>query len=150
LGKYALYLALKGSYLIHGTNKPYGVGMRVSHGCIRLYPESIESLYPQVPVGTPVRIIKERVLLGVRGGVVYVQAFRSIDKRGEEQQNLTPHIETVLRQVPRGTTVDWNKVVGLLSTARGFPVPITPGSPDADQIASDAAEVAAETPDARR
>lgn len=149
LGKYALYLALQGSYLIHGTNKPYGVGMRVSHGCIRLYPESIASLYPQVQIGTGVRIIKERVLLGARGGVLHVQAFRGTDRRSEEEQNLTPLIETILRQLPRGTAVDWNKVVGLLSAARGIPVPITPGSPDMDQIASDAVEVTAKAPDAQ-
>ena len=55
LGAYAMPLALQG-YLIHGTNKPFGVGMRVSHGCIRLYPEDIESLFQQVPVGTPVLV----------------------------------------------------------------------------------------------
>jgi hypothetical protein len=56
----------------------------------------------------------------------------------------------ILRQMPRGTTVDWDKVMDLLSTARGFPVPIAPGSASADQIASDAVEVKAEVPDARR
>ena len=45
------------SYLIHGTNKPYGVGMKVSHGCIRMYPEDVESLFDLVEVGTKVNII---------------------------------------------------------------------------------------------
>ena len=44
LGTRAIYLSMP-SYLLHGTNKPYGVGMKVSHGCIRLYPEHIEELY---------------------------------------------------------------------------------------------------------
>ena len=54
LGKYAFYLQWP-SYLIHGTNKPAGVGLRSSHGCIRLYPEDIEQFFNMVPVGTQVR-----------------------------------------------------------------------------------------------
>lgn len=63
LGDYALRLAIPG-YLIHSTNKPYGVGMRVTHGCIRMYPEDIASLFPQVPVNTPVEIINQPIKLG--------------------------------------------------------------------------------------
>ena len=50
--------------------------MRVSNGCIRLYPEDIEALYEQVPVGTPVRIINEPILFGERNGMPVLQAFR--------------------------------------------------------------------------
>ncbi|NPB09256.1 MAG: L,D-transpeptidase family protein, partial [Thermodesulfobacteria bacterium] len=53
LGAFALYLS-RGAYAIHGTNRPWGIGRRVSHGCIRLYPEDIEALFPLVPIGTPV------------------------------------------------------------------------------------------------
>ena len=56
LGHRVLKLDMPG-YLIHGTNQPYGVGMRVSHGCVRLYPENIETLYELVAVGEPVTII---------------------------------------------------------------------------------------------
>lgn len=56
LGKFVLRLGFSG-YLIHGTNHPWGIGMRLSHGCIRLYPEDIANLYMYVPVGTPVTII---------------------------------------------------------------------------------------------
>jgi L,D-transpeptidase ErfK/SrfK len=52
LGKYRLELTMPG-YRIHGTDIPWGVGMQVSHGCVRLYPEDIEQLFPIVPVGTP-------------------------------------------------------------------------------------------------
>ncbi len=54
LGHRVLKLEMPG-YLIHGTNQPYGVGMRVSHGCVRLYPENIEYLYEIVDVGEPWR-----------------------------------------------------------------------------------------------
>ena len=63
LGRYAMRLGLPG-YLIHGTNRPAGVGMRVTHGCIRMFPEDIEYLFPNVDVNTPVRIINEPVKIG--------------------------------------------------------------------------------------
>lgn len=63
LGRHALRLGIPG-YLIHGTNKVFGVGMRVSHGCIRMLPEDIEELFAAVPTGTPVRIINQPFKLG--------------------------------------------------------------------------------------
>ncbi len=63
LGKYAMRLGLPG-YLIHSTNRPAGVGMRVTHGCIRMFPEDIEYLFPNVDVNTPVRIINAPVKIG--------------------------------------------------------------------------------------
>jgi L,D-transpeptidase ErfK/SrfK len=72
LGRFALGLSLPG-YLIHGTNKPAGVGMRVSHGCIRLFPEDIEALYDRVDLGTPVTIVDQPVLAGWRDGQLYLE-----------------------------------------------------------------------------
>ena len=63
LGRYVLKLDMPG-YLIHGTNMPYGVGMRVSHGCVRLYPENIEALYPLVAIGARVTIVNQPYLVG--------------------------------------------------------------------------------------
>lgn len=149
LGKFALYLALKGNYLIHGTNKPWGVGMRVSHGCIRLYPEGIESLYSQVPVGTAVRIVDERLLLGMRDGKLYVQAYPSQEKRAtSDDENLTAHVEAILRKVPRGQAVDWDKSMELLRTGRALPVPIAPGSPGIEEVIEQAVRASENTPDA--
>ncbi|WP_432452303.1 MULTISPECIES: L,D-transpeptidase family protein [unclassified Agarivorans] len=62
LGEYALRLAYgSGEYLIHGTNKEFGVGLRVSSGCIRLFPKDIEYLFKQVALNTPVRIIDQSI-----------------------------------------------------------------------------------------
>ena len=72
LGRYAMGLGIPG-YLIHSTNKPIGVGMRVSHGCIRMLPEDIERLFPQLPVGTPVNIINQPVKVGWHGGKLYIE-----------------------------------------------------------------------------
>ncbi|MDX1403936.1 MAG: L,D-transpeptidase family protein [Woeseiaceae bacterium] len=73
LGHRVLKLAMPG-YLIHGTNQPYGVGMRVSHGCVRLYPENIETLYELVEIGEPVTIINEPYLAGWRDGELYFES----------------------------------------------------------------------------
>lgn len=73
LGHRVLKLAMPG-YLIHGTNQPYGVGMRVSHGCVRLYPENIETLYELVEIGEPVTIINEPYLVGWRDGEIYFES----------------------------------------------------------------------------
>lgn len=72
LGRHALVLAGDG-LLIHGTDRPAGVGMRVSQGCIRLYPESIANLIRRVPVGTPVRIVDEPVRAGWRDDRLYFE-----------------------------------------------------------------------------
>ncbi len=78
LGAYVLQLEMPG-YLIHGTNRPYGVGMRVSHGCVRLYPENIELLYELVDIGEPVRIINEPFLLGELEGEIYFEGHEPLE-----------------------------------------------------------------------
>ncbi|NND60432.1 MAG: L,D-transpeptidase family protein [Gammaproteobacteria bacterium] len=78
LGRHALLLSMDG-YLLHGTNKPAGVGMQVSHGCIRLYPEDIEGIFADLPLGTPVRIVDEPVLAGWRGEQLYMQRYAAIE-----------------------------------------------------------------------
>ena len=73
LGKYAMRLGLPG-YLIHSTNRPAGVGMRVTHGCVRMFPEDIEYLFGQVDVSTPVRIINDPVKIGWNGDELVMEA----------------------------------------------------------------------------
>jgi len=77
LGKYRLELTLP-LYGIHGTDIPWGVGMQVSHGCVRTYPEDIERLFPLVAVGTPGEFTYQAVKVGGRAGAVYVEAHRDI------------------------------------------------------------------------
>ena len=78
LGSRVLKLAMPG-YLIHGTNQPYGVGMRVSHGCVRLYPENIEALYSLVGTGETVRIVNEPYVLGWRDAELYFEAHAPLE-----------------------------------------------------------------------
>ncbi len=126
LGDYALQLALPG-YLIHGTNKPYGVGLRVSHGCIHLYPENIRQLFHEVPVGTAVRIVNQPYKAGWHHGVLYFEAHPALEEdRAAMQNNLTPAVRVVLAAAGRhAARVDWNLVTRTAIAARGIPVAIS-------------------------
>lgn len=72
LGRYVIRLGIRG-YLIHSTNKPYGVGMRVTHGCVRMYPEDIKLLFDGIPIGTPVQIINQPIKVGWLDGTLYLE-----------------------------------------------------------------------------
>ena len=78
LGEYAMRLGLPG-YLIHGTNRPAGVGMRVTHGCVRMFPEDIGFLFGQVQVNTRVRIINEPVKMGWDNDELVVEVHRTLE-----------------------------------------------------------------------
>jgi L,D-transpeptidase ErfK/SrfK len=88
LGRYAIRLGTgNGSYLIHGTHKPFGVGMRVSAGCVRMYPEDIEMLFAQVPVGTPVEIINQPIKLGWVGDSLFIELHPPLEEDVEKYTN---------------------------------------------------------------
>ena len=96
LGAYAMRLAMPG-YLLHGTNRPFGVGMRVSHGCIRLFPEDIEHLFGIVPVNAPVEILYQPYKAALDGKTLYLEAHETqddIDTR--EGNNMTPMVSAIL------------------------------------------------------
>jgi L,D-transpeptidase ErfK/SrfK len=80
LGSHAMRLSV-GDVLIHGTNKPWGVGRKFSHGCIRLYPEDIPKLFQLVSKGTRVTIVRQPVKVGERGGKVFIEASNDEDDK---------------------------------------------------------------------
>ena len=84
LGAYMMHLAVPGGYEIHGTDidKIYGIGMQITHGCVRMYPEDIEELYQSVPVGTPVYIVKQPIKVGWLDNILYIEAHPDLE--GEE------------------------------------------------------------------
>ena len=128
LGSRAIYLSMPG-YLLHGTNKPWGVGMKVSHGCIRLYPEDIEMLYELVSQGENVEIIDQPVKTGWFGGVLYLEVHSMHPYGLEDKETL----ESNMRLLPQATkslqksakhhivNVDWKKVVEIVKKASGVP-----------------------------
>jgi L,D-transpeptidase ErfK/SrfK len=122
LGHYAMPLEL-GSILIHGTNKPYGIGMRVSHGCVQLYPEDIERLYQQVNVGTPVRIVHQPYLSAWDQDTLYLQAYAPLEKWAQHKTQLQKQARAKLAKLAaeHQVTVDWPSVDRILNTADGMP-----------------------------
>ena len=97
LGDYAILLNEAG-YLIHGTNKPFSIGLRVSHGCIRLYPEDIDRLFDYVNRGVPVRIINQPNKVGKRGGTLYVETHAVLQEDSDKNGlNITPVVKAVIR-----------------------------------------------------
>ncbi|KAA1191863.1 L,D-transpeptidase family protein [Pseudohalioglobus sediminis] len=122
LGRYAMRLAIP-SYLIHGTNKAFGVGMRVSHGCIRMLPEDIEYLFPQVPVGTPVQIINQPVKAGWYGGELYVEVHPPLEEYDMDMAELDEELTRVLDAVlaKRFAQLDEAAVADVLARRSGLP-----------------------------
>lgn len=132
LGRHALKLGIPG-YLIHGTNKPYGVGRRVSHGCVRLYPEDIAELFRQADVNTPVRFVNQPYLAGWLNDNLYLEAHRLLaDGRKTSANNLTPIVAAIMQQTRlRPTRVNWEQAIAVARQAQSLPVQIgVPAVPD--------------------
>ncbi len=125
------------SYLIHGTNKPYGVGLRSSHGCLRLYPEDIPRLFDMVGPGTQVQVVNQPFVFGWHGDELYLQAYDVLedDKRDWSRtqpkllaKTLTKRIQTEL--AARKETIDWARVAQLTKEPRGLALSVSSGDQD--------------------
>jgi len=139
LGAFAMRLS-RPSYLIHGTNKPYGVGMRISHGCVRLYPEDIARLFPLVPQGTTVRIVNQPYLAGWHDGQLYLEAHSPLAEQARKWQGSLKPMEDAVRR-KSASAVDWDKARQVARDARGIPVPISPDSLDMGDVIAQARRV---------
>jgi L,D-transpeptidase ErfK/SrfK len=140
LGAYEFRLGWP-SYLIHGTNKPYGVGMRSSHGCMRLYPEDIAVFFDLIPIGTKVTVVNQPYLFGWRDGILYLQAYTVME---DDSRNWTKDRKRLLAKLlhPRqrgkiaqhDAEIDWQRVGDLAHTPRAVPVPVTGGHDGVDAV----------------
>ena len=147
LGKFAFYLQWP-SYLIHGTNKPAGVGLRSSHGCIRLYPEDIEQFFNMIPVGTEVRVVNQPFLFGWANGQLYLQPLDVLedDQRDWNKaqrkllgKSLTP---ALLQQLKTNhQQIDWDRVASLTHDPRGIAVPVSTADASLEQVLAAAPRV---------
>jgi len=117
LGQYAMRLSVPG-YLIHGTNKPWGVGMRVSHGCIRMYPEDIAALFPEVPEGTPVTIVKQPYKVGWLGDTLYLEVTVT---DGDPLEKSAREVIPASIANANGVVVDWDEVRRVQQENAGLP-----------------------------
>lgn len=125
LGTRAMRLGLPG-YLIHGTNKPAGLGMRVTHGCIRMYPADIERIFPEVGVGTQVRIINQPFKVGIDGQTLLLEAHPHLDEDNEIFADQYSHVVELVIAAAGGRKValDWAALRAAVSERRGIPVVI--------------------------
>ena len=141
LGLYAMRLGFP-SYLIHGTNKPYGIGMQISHGCVQLYPEDIEVLFKNASVGMPVRIIHEPYLTAWDHDMLYLEANEPLQKWEQNKAQLKKKLLKQLQQISakRKVSIDWTRVDEILERADGIPTPILTNSPDESAILANAVQ----------
>lgn len=125
LGRHAIRLSLAG-YLIHGTNKPYGIGMRVTHGCIRMYPKDVEAIFKNVPVGTPVYIVNQPFKVGMAFGHIYLEAHPHLkedsDLYTEQYANVVALILGKLKDFD--ADLRWADIKTVLEDRSGVPVSI--------------------------
>jgi L,D-transpeptidase ErfK/SrfK len=122
LGAYAMRLAAgNGTYLIHGTNNPIAVGLAVTHGCIRMYPNDVAALFPLIPVGTPVRLINEPVKVAWIDGELFLEAHPPVDAQGQSFEPNVDQFSELLKAAVGDTTVaiHWDYAREVLQKADG-------------------------------
>lgn len=133
LGRHKMRLAIPGgAYLIHGTNNPWGIGMRVTHGCVRMYPEDIESLFARLPVDTPVRIVNQPVKAGWAAGALFVETHPVLPAAADradappQPPALRTAVEALAGVVLRGPgRVDHRRLDAAVRAASGLPVAVS-------------------------
>ncbi len=151
LGKYAFTLDWP-SYLIHGTNQPYGVGLRASHGCIRLYPEDIAQLFDKIPVGTRVTVVNQPVVYGYRGDVLYVQSYPVLEDYARKPDPARKNAKTKSRnavqsevqitaELMKKPTADKALIDTMIKNPNGVALPVTVAQMSLEKFISSAPRV---------
>ncbi len=124
LGDYALRLALPG-YLIHGTNEPRGIGMKVTHGCIRLHPNDIEDLFNRVSINTRVAIVNQPYKLAWHHGNLFAEMHPSEgDESSSNTRNLTQFVQAIIAatESSKDYKVNWELANRLARNKSGLPI----------------------------
>jgi L,D-transpeptidase ErfK/SrfK len=130
LGTHVLRLGWP-EYAIHGTDKPPSIGLRGTHGCLRLYPEDIVGIYDAVPVGTPVTVVNQPFLVGWRGDTLVMQTYPVLedDKRKHHPDQLINLVRKKSMQGRHGAranvVVDEALVAEITQNPRAVAVPIS-------------------------
>jgi len=132
LGRHALYLGWP-AYLIHGTNNPYGIGRRVSSGCIRMYPDDVAALFERVPNGTPVKVVDMRASASWQDGRLWLEVQPSAEAWDALEQRAPlpvdgppPELARVLAAAaPEDVQIDWEAVDHAVAERSGVPVAVS-------------------------
>jgi L,D-transpeptidase ErfK/SrfK len=136
------------TYLIHGTNKPYGVGLRSSHGCIRLYPEDVAKLFEMVGPGTAVTVVNQPFVFGWHDGQLYLQAYDVLEDDKRDWAKSRPKLlsksfsKRIQDQLAaRKEAVDWERVARIAHAPRGVPLSVSGAQVDVDAVIAAAPRV---------
>ncbi len=131
LGQFALRLGIPGgAYLIHGTNRPAGVGMQVTHGCMRLYPEDIERLFGMVPVNTPVLIVNQPYKWGWHDGELLIEIHPPLQEDTVEPPSLTDLTRLIVEATrSQPLAIDWASAEETWRASRGVPAAVSMRGP---------------------
>ena len=124
MGEWALETSMSGGEIyIHGTNNPMAIGMAVTHGCVRLYPEDIAALFPVVPLGTPVTIVNDPILATLQDGRLYLSIHPPLHSRDVPVKPDYAVISRIIQQAVGSATVavDWARVRRMAKRASGMP-----------------------------
>jgi L,D-transpeptidase ErfK/SrfK len=121
LGKYWLPLSAPG-YGIHSTIWPESIGHSTSHGCIRMLPEDLETLFPLVQSGTPVSIVYEPVKLAVSDGKIFLEVHPNVYQKRFSYQD---RLQGLIRKLGLVDQVDWAKAAAVLAEQAGVAEEIT-------------------------
>lgn len=150
MGMLAIQTGFPGIY-IHGTNRPWGVGMRTSHGCLHLYPEDAATLFPLMKEGIPLRVIDEPFVVGHRNGQVMMASYEPVAEYGASSNLFTravlallPYLEADAAGQSIGYDIAWEKVQEVVSKKTVVPMSVSPGGRDVAEVI---AEVPVETYD---
>jgi L,D-transpeptidase ErfK/SrfK len=128
LGEYKMRLGIPGgAYLIHGTNKPAGVGMQVTHGCIRMYPEDVEELFGAVAINTKVNLIDQTTKVGWQRGMLYVERHAPLEGSNNPVHGDPAEMTALINAAVSGRNVevDWAGAERAFLQATGVPVPLS-------------------------
>ena len=125
LGRYALLLSKKG-YLIHGTNKPYGIGMRVTHGCVRMYPKHIEWLFTKIKTGATVIVVNQPLKVGRVNNAIFLEAHPSLK---EDYKSLSQRYSNAIRILERNfgdapLKLSYRRIQQVVMKQTGVPVEV--------------------------
>jgi len=127
MGLYAIYIGRL--YAIHGTNANFGIGLRVSQGCIRLRNDDIKYLFDNVPVGTRVQLIDQPVKVTTEpDGSRWVEVHEPLSRNRAEfaSTNRVPlPITPALSAMLNGEGIDAQRVDEALERRSGIPVNIS-------------------------
>ena len=126
LGELAMRISIPGGYFIHGTNRPDGVGMEISHGCIRLFPEDIDYIFQLTDVGTEVILLDQPIKIARMQNDIYLQVHPSYSNQYDYSlEKLRIQIELLINNQDELIQINWDSVASLLKSRNGLATKVT-------------------------